>query len=93
MTNANDPTQPQILAAIIGLAIHMRRLIDQTDQSNPELVATTLSSLHENLAVIGGSAVQLADDLGHKKEVDRLVDANLAKAQAFAACAGVEGRA
>lgn len=88
-----EPTQPQILAAIIGLAIHMRRLVDHTDQSDPEQVATTLGSIHENLAVIGGSAVQLADDLGHKQEIDRLVDANLAKAQAFAACTGMEGRA
>lgn len=88
-----EPTQPQILAAVIGLVIRMRQVIDMTDSDDVDRVSTTLTALHEHLAVIGGSIITLADDLGVKEEVDRIVGANLAKAQAFAACRGIEGRA
>lgn len=88
-----EPTQPEVLAAVIGLTLHMRNVIKHTDRANPEQVATTLDALHEHLAIIGGSIITLADDLGHKEEVDARVTGNLAKAQAFAACGGIEGRA
>ena len=88
-----NPTHPEVLAAVIGLAIHMRNVIDLTDRANPEQVGTTLDAIHEHLAVIGGSMAVLADELGHKKEVDDLVTRNLGKAKAFAACTGLEGRA
>ncbi|WP_112312425.1 hypothetical protein [Pseudogemmobacter bohemicus] len=78
---------------MIGLTIYMRRIINATDQGNPEQVASTLASVHENLAVIGGSVTLLTDELGLKEEVDGLVSRNLAKADAFRASSGIEGRA
>lgn len=92
MTTEN-PTQPEVLAAVIGLAIHMRKTIDTTDRANPDQVATTLDAIHEHLAVIGGSVAMLAEELGHRQEVEDRVAGNLDKAKAFAACTGLEGRA
>lgn len=91
--STNNPTQPEVLAAVIGLAIHMRNVIKLTDRTNSEQVATTLDTIHEHLAVIGGSMAMLADELGHKQEVDDRVTGNLDKAKAFAACNVLEGRA
>lgn len=91
--NSENPTQPEVLAAVIGLAMHMRRVIDMTDRANPDQVAATLDAIHEHLAVIGGSVAMLAKELGHKQEVEDRVTANPDKANAFAACTGLEGRA
>lgn len=91
--STENPTQPEVLAAVIGLAIHMRRVIDTTDRTNPDQVATTLDAIHEHLAVIGGSVAMLAEELVHKQEVGARVTGNLDKAKAFAACNGIEGRA
>lgn len=92
MTTEN-PTQPEVLAAVIGLALHMRNVIELTDRTNPEQVATTLDAIHEHIAVIGGSVAMLADELGHRQEVDDRVTRNLGRVNALAACSGIEGRA
>ncbi|MBJ2153871.1 hypothetical protein [Paracoccus sp. IB05] len=92
MTTEN-PTQPEVLAAVIGLVMHMRRTIEMTDRADLDQVATTLGAIHEHLAVIGGSVAMLAEELGHRQEVENRVRGNLEKAKAFASCTGLEGRA
>ncbi|WP_041527134.1 hypothetical protein [Paracoccus aminophilus] len=89
----DDPTDAQILAAAISIAVASRNLIQRTDRTSYRDVCEVLDALHEHLAVAGGSLHLLAERLGHRAEVERLVNEGQDRMAAFRACQGLGGRA
>lgn len=91
--STREPSAAELLAAAVGLALAGRTLIEATNGRNRAQLVTTLDALRENLAVMGGSLLVLADRLGCEAELRRLVDEGQARLAAFQACQGLEGRA
>lgn len=88
-----DPTNAEALAAIAGIAMTARDLIERLDRLDFRATGETLDALHEHLAVAGGSALHLANRLGCESEVGRLVSEGQQRLKSFRACAGMGGRA
>ncbi len=88
-----EPTTPQILAAVAGIALNSRDVIERTDRTSYRDVGETLDALHEHLAVAGGSLLFLAERLGRKAEVERLIKEGQDRVAAYRAFAGQGGRA
>lgn len=89
----DDPSNAELIAAATSIALASRQLIDRTDRTSFRAVCETLDALQEHLAVAGGSLLILADRLGHRAEVERLIDEGQARVAAFKACQGLGGRA
>lgn len=88
-----EPTNAELIAAAVSIAIAARQLIEGTDRTSYRVTGETLHGLHEGMAVAGGSLMRLADNLGLTGEVDRLVKRGQDRLAAFNACSGLEGRA
>lgn len=88
-----EPTTPQILAAAAGIALNGRAVIERTDRTSYREVCEALDALHEHLAVAGGSLLILAERLGCKAEVERLIRDGQDRVTAYCAFAGQGGHA
>lgn len=88
-----EPSNAELIAAATSIALAARQLIERTDRTGFRAVCETLDALQEHLAVAGGSLLILADRLGHKAEVERLINEGQARVAAFRACQGLESSA
>lgn len=88
-----EPTDAELLAAAVSIALASRDLIQRTDRTSYPDVGGTLDALHEGMAVAGGSLLHLAERLGVQGEVDRLVKRGQDRIATVRAFRGQEGRA
>ncbi|MBB1498539.1 hypothetical protein [Paracoccus sp. MC1862] len=88
-----EPTNAELIAAAVGIALASRDLIKRTDRTSFRDVGQTLDALHEGMAVAGGSLLHLAERLGVQADVDRLVKQGQDRIATVRAFAGTEGRA
>lgn len=88
-----EPSTPELIAAATGIAPNSRAVIERTDRTSYRDVCETLDAVHEHLAVSGGSLLILADRLGCKAEVERLIREGQDRVNAYRAFAGQGGRA
>lgn len=93
MSAQDEPSDAQILAAAVSIALASRKLIDRTPRTNYREVCETLDAVHEHLAVAGGSLLVLAERLGMASDVQAMVDEGRARVAALRACQGLGGRA
>jgi len=84
---------PAMLAAAAGLTIIMRQAIETLHEGNFAMGREAMNAMHEQLAVVGGSILTVADVLGYGDSVNALVGEGQARIQAAYACRGIEGRA
>ena len=88
-----EPTNAELLAAAVAIALEGRNQIERTDRTSYRATCQTLDALHEHLAVAGGSLLVLADRLGCKEEVEQRLREGRDRLDAFRACQGLGGRA
>ncbi|MBY6163100.1 hypothetical protein KUV73_19615 [Mameliella alba] len=56
-----EPTNAELIAAASGLILAMRRMIEATNRSDQEDVSSTFDTMHEFLAISGGSLMIIWD--------------------------------
>ena len=88
-----EPTNPELIATAIGMALINRTIIEATDRTNRTDVTQTLVSVHEHAALAGGSLLLLAERLGCDTEVRQLVAEGQARIAGYQVSVGMEGRA
>ena len=88
-----EPTDAELLAAAVSIALASRDLIKRTDRTSFRDVGETLDALHEGMAVAGGSLLHLAERLGVQGDVERLVKHGQDRIATVRAFRGQEGRA
>lgn len=70
----DDPSNAELLAPAISLALAGRNLIERTDRTSLKDTCEMLDVLHESLAIAGGSLLILAERLGINDDAMKLVE-------------------
>lgn len=88
-----EPTNSEMLALAATVALIGRQVIGNTKRTSLKDMAETLDMLSEHLAMAGGAVLSVAENLGCRAEVLRIIDEEQARVSAIRACRGLEGRA
>jgi len=89
----DEPTNAELLAAAVSVALAARQLIERTDRTSYRDTCEALDGLHEGMAVAGGSLMHLVDRLALTGEVNRPVQRGQDRLASFRAFQGQGGRA
>lgn len=88
-----EPTNPELLAAALVIALTARDLVERTDRTSYRDISETLDALREGMAIAGGSLLHLAERLDLARDVNQLVKAGADRAKVARSFSGQGGRA
>lgn len=88
-----EPTTEELLTVAGIVAFEGRRMIESTNHCLPAEMLATLTTLHQQLSVVGGAIMKLAAQAGVEGEVQRNVADNAARLHTMRAHMGPGGTA